>query len=274
MSEPLSRRNPEVARLRALARQRAVRHETGRFIVEGVKLVDEVLRSSLTVLDIFVDADWLVPTELLFAIEGADLEPLQLAAGGIARIASTSSPQPIVAEVELPLTDWPSADSSGTPAMGVARAQALLVAVDINDPGNVGTLVRSAVAAGFDAMVALGETADPFGPKAVRASAGAMFRLPVVVDGDVAGGLDHIAASGLERIGTRMVDAEPCDQVDLTGAVALVLGSEAHGLDDEYQTHIDRWVGVPMSGDVESLNVAMAGTILTYEIARQRRTAA
>lgn len=228
-----------------------------------MKLVEELLTSGLVVLDVYVDTDWQVPDDLAARLEDADVDIRRLATGGIERIASTTSPQPIVAEALLPDTDW-SAASDPTSA---------LVAVDINDPGNVGTLARSAVAAGFDAILVLGETADAFGPKTLRASAGAMFRVPVVVQHDVADGLDAVASLGMQRVGTRMADADPCDEVDLSGPVALVLGSEAHGLGDEYSELIDRWVHVPMAGSVESLNVAMAGTILTYEIGRQRRQA-
>jgi len=87
----------------------------------------------------------------------------------------------------------------------------------------------------------------------------------------VQAGLAAIGDLAVTRYGTRMTEATPCDQADLTGPVALVLGSEAHGLGDAHEGLIDEWLAVPMPGDTESLNVAMAGTILTYEVARQRR---
>jgi TrmH family RNA methyltransferase len=263
MSEPLSPKNPSIVRLRALTRQRRARRDAGRFVVEGIKLVSEVLRSALPVYGVYVDEAWDVPSDVMNEIVGRGLEPVLLGAGGIDRIASTTAPQPIIAEVGLPDAGWGQ----------LAKVQHVVVAVDLNDPGNVGTLLRSAEAAGFDGLIALGETADPFGPKAVRASAGAVFRQQIVIDPDVEAGLERLATLGLERIGTRMDDAEPCDSTDLSGPVALVLGSEAHGLNSAAAATIDRWVRIPMAGDIESLNVAMAGTILTYEVGRQRRAA-
>ncbi|MFT4596698.1 MAG: TrmH family RNA methyltransferase [Paracrocinitomix sp.] len=260
--EPLSPRNAEVARLRALARDRRARHEAGRFVVEGIKLVTDVLASDLIVFEAFGDADWDLPADIRAALEADDVELTRVSSRGIERIASTSSPQPVVAEVKLAQATW--RDLPEQPSM--------LVAVDVNDPGNVGTLARSAVAAGFNAIVCLGDTADAFAPKVIRASAGALFHVPVIVERDVAVGLQAVAATGAVRYGTRMNDATACDEADLTGPVALVLGSEAHGLSPAYNELIDEWLSVPMPGRTESLNVAMAGTIITYEVARQRRS--
>ena len=261
MREPLSPRNAEVARLRALTRERRERHEAGRFVVEGIKLVHEALTSELVVLEAYVDRDWDVPAGLQQALHADDVDLTLVSTRGIERIASTTSPQPIVAEVILPSATWNDASAQAS----------LLVLVDVNDPGNVGTLIRSAVAAGFDAVVCLGDTADAFAPKVIRASAGALFHVPVIVERDAAAGLDALATLGLTRYGTRMVDATACDEADLTGPVALVMGSEAQGLGERYSGSIDAWLSVPMPGQTESLNVAMAGTILAYEVARQRR---
>lgn len=261
MSSQLSPKNPEIARVRALARNRRARSEAGRFVVEGSKLVAEVLASELAVHQVFIDADWEPSERLAEALESVGTAPVvRVGARGIERMASTTTPQPVLAEVELP--------RAGVEA--ITPGAVVLVAVDLNDPGNLGTLVRTAEACGFDAVLALGSTADPFGSKAIRASAGAGFRI-TIVDADIAPGVRALQTAGIELVGTRMTDAEPCDLADLTGAVGLALGSEAHGLAPEVADHVDRWVTIPMAGRVESLNVAMAGTILAYEIGRQRR---
>jgi TrmH family RNA methyltransferase len=242
----------DIARLRGLARQRRERHAAGRFVVEGEKLVREVLDSALTVHRVIVAED--DPPSLDAVVEVVPRHQLE-------RVASTTSPQPVLAEVELPTPDWND----------LATSAPVLVAVDLNDPGNVGTLARSAEAAGFAGLIVLGATADPWGPKTVRASAGALFRLPVVIESDAGRGLARLGELGFRRIGTRMDDATACDRADLSGPVALVLGSEAHGLGDAHAGAIDEWVSIPMAGHLESLNVAMSGAILTYEIGRQRR---
>lgn len=263
-ADPLSPRNAEVARLRALARERRARHEAGRFVVEGIKLVDEVLASDLDVLEIYAAESWSAAADTSGHMDRRDIDVTLVSDRGIERIASTTSPQPVVAEVRIPASSL--AD--------LASASAVLVAADVNDPGNVGALARSAVAAGFDAIVCLGDTADPFAPKSIRAAAGALFRVPVVVERDAVAGLASLADAGLHRLGTRMQNADACDEADLTNRVAVVMGSEAHGLDDDYSASIDQWLAIPMPGETESLNVAMAGAILSYEVARQRRSAA
>lgn len=212
---------------------------------------------------------WEPNADIIRAAETHDVELRAVAVRGIERIASTSSPQPVVAEVELP------AITSGAGGLDVlTAANAVLALIDINDPGNVGTLMRSAEAAGFEAIVVAGQSTDPFGPKSVRASAGAVLRVPVIDAGESHDALRLLGDAGLERLGTRMHDAEPCDTADLTQRAAVVLGSEAHGLSADLGVEgIDRWIAIPMAGSIESLNVAMAGTILTYEIGRQHRSA-
>lgn len=228
----------------------------------------EVLQSSLNVIDVIVADDWFDDQHIVALANNKNVVPRMASVRAVERIATTSSPQPVVAEVELPDTDRGAVP---LPAQG-ASAPLFIVAVDVNDPGNLGTVARSAVAVGFDAVIALGDTADPFGPKAVRSSAGALFHVPVVIERSVADGMNWLAELGVQRIGTRMTDAAPCDLATLDAPLALVLGNEAHGLGSEIEAMIDTWVSVPMTGSVESLNVAMAGTILSYEVARQRRS--
>jgi len=235
--------------------------------------VAEALASSLEVVDVIVSDAWEERDDTHQVLDRAHdrgVSVRSVVMTRIERIATTTSPQPVVAEVELPSASWDDVAA----ASSRADARAILAVVDLNDPGNLGTIARSAVAAGFDAVAVLGDSADPFGPKSVRASAGAIFHVPVVIDRAVGGGMDCLADLGVKRIGTRMASAIACDQADLTQPVALVLGNEAHGLGEEVASMIDEWVAVPMAGPVESLNVAMAATVLSYEVFRQRRSQA
>jgi TrmH family RNA methyltransferase len=139
-----------------------------------------------------------------------------------------------------------------------------LVADRINDPGNAGTLLRSAEAAGVDGVVFTAGSVDVFNPKVVRASAGALFAVPVVTDVDLAQALGHDRRS----FGTTSHAGTPFTEADLTQPAAIVVGNEAHGLDAA--TPVDEWVTIPHRGRAESLNVAMAATLLVFEVARQR----
>ena len=169
--------------------------------------------------------------------------------GVLARVGSVVTPQGVMATARIPEVA-PEADGDfAVELAGVA------------DPGNAGTIVRTAVAAGAQAVVFSSESVDPWNPKTVRASAGALFRVPLAETGPKG-----------ERVGADPHRGDPYDQSDLTGPLTLVVGNEAHGLEHLDQTAaIDRWVSIPMAESVESLNVASATAILCFEIARQRR---
>ena len=152
----------------------------------------------------------------------------------------------------------------------------VIVAVGVSDPGNLGTLLRSAEAAGCAGLVCCGESVDIYNPKVVRASAGAVFGIPIVAprpggpENDPIDVLDELGAAGRKRYGAT-AGGVPASDVELTGPVALVLGNEAHGLSEAVLAQVDGLISIPMAGSAESLNVAMAGTVLAFEAARQRR---
>lgn len=181
-------------------------------------------------------------------------EVYRLGESVMSRVASTETPQPILAIVERRLA---------TLAPGTGW---VVVADRIADPGNLGTIIRSAEAAGASRIVLTAGTVDAFNPKVIRASAGAVFHVGIVEDAT----LEDVREGGYRLIGTTShggLRAQDYRQVDLRGAIALVLGNEAHGL--ESTAPIDEWVTIPHSGRSESLNVAMAGTILSFAIATQ-----
>jgi TrmH family RNA methyltransferase len=151
----------------------------------------------------------------------------------------------------------------------VPRDRAVLVLVGVADPGNAGTLIRVAEAAAFGAVLFTAGSVDPWSPKVVRASAGSVLRVPVFSTGEAHAVLDDLRDRGRRRIGTRAVDAVEYTEVAFPPGVAIVVGNEAHGLDPALDAHLDEWVRIPMAGAVESLNVAMAGTLLAFEVARR-----
>src|SRR5262249_32320534 len=154
----------------------------------------------------------------------------------------------------------------------------VLVALGIGDPGNLGTLVRSAEAAGAAAMLLGPGSVDAYNPKVVRASAGAIFGIPIV-DAQSEGwsaveALEALGELGRRRLGATVGRGSAHTDVDLTVPTAIVLGNEAHGIDASLEPHLDGHVHIRMAGPAESLNVAMAGTVLCFEAARQRSGAA
>jgi TrmH family RNA methyltransferase len=181
-------------------------------------------------------------------------EVYELAEGTLERVASTEHPQPNIAVVRMP---------TGEPSLG--DADLVLVADALNDPGNLGTILRSSEAAGVDAVVLTPGSVDPFNPKVVRASAGALFHVPVVT-----ATLEQVHEAGLRLVGTSSHRGERHTEADWSGRVAVVVGSEAHGLADD--APVDDWVQIEHKGRAESLNVAMAATLLVFTAAEQRST--
>jgi TrmH family RNA methyltransferase len=211
--------------------------------VEGAVLIAEAVAAGWT-----VEAEYLAPG----AAPVSDAAAFHLADGVLERVASTERPQPNLAVVAMP-----------DPAPVLGEASLVVVADRLADPGNLGTILRSSEAAGVDAVVLTPGSVDPFNPKVVRASAGALFHVPVV-----AADLADVRATGLRLVGTSSHQGERHTEADWSGRVAVVLGNEAHGLAADCP--VDAWVRIEHRGRAESLNVAMAATLLVFEAARDR----
>jgi TrmH family RNA methyltransferase len=189
-----------------------------------------------------------------------------LGPGIMARTADTVSPQPVCAVVSEPDTTLGTLLESGD-----AGERLVLVCVDVRDPGNLGSLIRSGAAAAVHGVVCVAGTVDPYNPKTVRATAGAIFTLPVAVERSVDTALAALAGAGFRLVATTSGGGEDYSVADLSGDVALVLGNEAAGLDEGLVGRCSSAVHVPMSPQAESLNVAMTATVLAFEVARRRR---
>lgn len=235
-SEPLSPRNSRVKYLRELARMRATRETDGVLLVEGGVLIREALSAGWQVVEEFVGPGGL-------QVSSAPCSLLSEAA--LERIATTLEPQPNLAVVEQRASHFPAA------------AKLVMVLDRLSDPGNVGTLIRSAEAAGIDAVVCTPGTADAFSPKTIRASAGAVFHTSVTT-----ASLDDVATAGFALVGTSSHRGVSYRSFDWTRKLAFVLGNEARGVDDGGV--ISEWIKIPQRGRSESLNVAMAGTLIAF----------
>ncbi|WP_419950829.1 TrmH family RNA methyltransferase [Candidatus Palauibacter sp.] len=240
----------EIKAWRSLHRGKG-RRETGWFLAEGPRLVGELLEwPGRTVAVLRADAAMGEPTPAALlaraAKRGVRTETVPNAL--IRTLADAATPQPVLAIGEIPDYGWDDV------------AEGTLVLLDgVQDPGNVGTLARTALALGAAAVVGVGETADPWGPKALRASAGASLRGPVFRT-TVADAVERLAGRGIP-IWVATAEAPPITG-PVSGPVALALGSEAHGVSASLREAAGRAVAVPLVRGVESLNVASAGAIL------------
>jgi TrmH family RNA methyltransferase len=230
--------------------------------IEGPNLLDEALRAGLRIDTIFVaqDAEHLLGGLAL----PAETEVLLLPGDLLDSALATETPQPIAALIVPP--DWTWAEIfRGRPK----AAPLLVVLAGLQDPGNLGTILRSAEAFGVQAVLSLPGTVSSWNPKAVRASAGSVFRLPLL-DTSVVECFFRLRQAGVKIWTTAVHGAEPADQIDLAGPVALVIGNEGNGVPAEVAAQADGAVTIPCPGPVESLNAAIATSVLLYEASRQR----
>ena len=218
------------------------------FVVEGPSLIAQAIEAGWE-----VEAQFVAPgAEAVLEHGPRSGQVFEFAPNVIERVASTDAPQPVLAVVRQRSAVLP------------AEADFVMVADRLGDPGNAGTIIRAAEAAGAQAVVFTPGSVDPFNSKVVRASAGSLFRIPVVP-----AELGSLRAAGLHVLATSSHRGDAYTEVDLTGRIALVVGNEAHGVPDD--ALVDGWITIPHAGAAESLNVAMAATVLVFEVARQRR---
>lgn len=255
-------------RLRRLLRQRTTRRSEGAFVAEGVKVLTAALDAGAPVEAVYHSPD--APSapgarEVLERARAAGVRVFALQRGVLERVADAVTPQPVlgvVATVDRPLAAVVASAVAGAP---------LVVCVDVRDPGNLGAIVRAADAAGTSGVVCCDTSADAYNPKSVRASAGSLFHVPLVVDVVAADALRAIGEAGFTRVATVARGGEDYARSQLGDRLALVLGNEAHGLEDTISGALDVRLTIPMLGHAESLNVAMAATVLCFELARRRR---
>ena len=252
------------ARLKELRRALAQPGRDGGGIagIEGPKLLEEAIRAGLRVICVFVAQG----SENLREVRAlpAETEILLLPKELLDSALTTEAPQPVAALVEQP--DWTWAH-----VLGERKSAALVVVVaGIQDPGNLGTILRSAEAFGADGVIALPGTVSAWNPKCVRASAGSVFRVSLIAT-SVPECFTNLREAGARILTTTVEAAEPLDMVDLTGPVAIILGNEGNGVPDVVTRQADVKVTITCPGAVESLNAAVAASVTLYEAARQRR---
>jgi RNA methyltransferase, TrmH family len=250
----------EARRLRALA-HRDGRDESGLFLAEGVRLVEDLLGSSI------VPSLALVAPSLEDTARGAELARRLRAAVRtvdvpdyeLARIASTETPQGVVVAARIPRFELG--------AVRLRERELVVVADAVQDPGNFGTIVRSADAFGAGLVCMLPGSVDPWNPKAVRSAAGASLRVPIVETGPAAL-LEYLRGERFRILGAA-ADGGSVAHLEPAPRTALVLGNEGAGVRPELRLQLDGMVSVPLKGGAESLNVGVAAGILLYLLSRE-----
>jgi RNA methyltransferase, TrmH family len=255
--------NERVKSFRLLLRNGPIRGEN-RIAVEGVKLIEEAVRSRLKVDTVYVtkarDEEALV-RNLLGDLK--DLEIVWVSEKVMHAMTNTEAPQGIAALVRLPVFCWEAT---------LASSPLILITCCLQDPGNLGAVFRSAEAFGAGALITTRQTVNPYNPKAVRASAGSVFRIPCFRQTESLEVIKDLKERGYQLLAATSRGGCDFRGVDYRLRTALLLGNEAHGLDDPVLSQAQIRIRIPMCSPVESLNVAVASSIILAEAARQRQT--
>jgi TrmH family RNA methyltransferase len=254
-----STKNPQVARAARL-RKRGLREQRGRFLAEGAQSVEEALRAGAVETLFHVPGSGGRVSEVVARAAGSEVRAFEVSEAVIRHLTSSVTPQGLVAVtryVDVPMEDV------GDPAL-------VPVLCAVRDPGNAGTILRSADAAGASAVVFSEASVDVYNAKTVRASAGSLFHVPVVRGVPAAHAVEALRARGAQVLAAAADGEISVYEADLGHPTALLLGNEAWGLPAEVRDLADGTVRVPIAGRAESLNLAAAAAVVLFEAARQR----
>jgi 23S rRNA (uridine2479-2'-O)-methyltransferase len=259
----------------ALLDNRSKRHRSAAFLVQGVRPISQALQANWPMSALLVNADVDLSDWARRISTQTTVPVLTISAALLSTLAEHGDAPEVVAVAAMPDDDLdrirPAASASGA---GV-RSGLVLLLDRPTQPGNIGSLIRSADAFGVDGVIVCGHAADPYDPAAVRASTGSLFALPVVRAASPGPVIDWAARHGLQVVGTDEgsdeYPAAPLTQVDLTGPTLVVVGNETRGMSSAWRAAASIVAAIPMGGTASSLNAAAAGSIVLYEADRQRR---
>lgn len=252
-----SNQNSKIKLVRALLGRAKERREANAFVVEGVRLVEEAVNSNWVIrFALYDDSLSERGLKLVKQLEDKKIEVEKVESRLLQSLSETDTPQGILAVLELvqlPITN---------------PLHFVLILDQIRDPGNLGTLLRSAAAAGVQTVLLPPETTDAFAPKVVRSGMGAHFRLPI--HSITWEEIEEMSKSANLNVYLADMDGKSCWETDLRQPLALVVGSEAEGASQKARELATQKISIPMSGDIESLNAGVAGSVLLFEVVRQR----
>ena len=251
--------NEKIKKLVALSSKASLRKEEGVFVAEGTKLVMEAPASWIR--EIYISESCYEKMGEEFSHFFSEDSFIMVPDNVFGKISTMKTPQGMLAVVRSP--EYTEKDLRG-------ECPLIMILEDIQDPGNVGTIFRTAEAAGVTGIVLSAKCADPLSPKVVRSTMGAIFRVPYIITDDIPGFVAKTESTGVTCFAARLDASEEYDKCDFRVPTALLIGNEGTGLSGEASEAASKGVFIPMSGKTESLNAAISASILAYEARRQR----
>ena len=258
-----STKNAQIKTLSALIKKSKVRDEEGLYVVEGRKMFEEAPGAEIK--KIYLSAGFAEH----FGKDPSITEKLEkvgyevLSDSVYEYVSDTKTPQGIMCIMKQKEYSLDRVMSGEKPF--------LLLVEDLQDPGNLGTMIRAGEGAGITGLVMTANTVDIYNPKTIRSTMGSVFRVPFCYVGDMKTALVLAGKKGITTYAAHLKGEAPYDKEDYSGGAAIIIGNEGKGIRPETADRAGKLVKIPMKGEVESLNAAVAATVLMYEVARQRR---
>ena len=241
-------------------KKKKYRDQFGEYLIEGPNLLKEALKEEVWVETVFVDPMMTAEEEEIISSGNLEDKDFCLSGNLFRELKDTETPQGIITVIRKPEFRDPGKNTGGN----------VLVLDRLQDPGNIGTLIRTADAAGYEMAVFVKGTADPYGAKVVRSATGSLFRMPIYFAENGREAVDFLHERGKRIFATAMDADKAYYDAELTENAAVIIGNEGNGIDPELMKRADEKIMIPMAGNTESLNAAVAGGILMYERIRRR----
>lgn len=254
--------NQQIKRIALLNRKAKARYGQQVFVAEGMKMCLEAPKEQIQAM--YVSESFLEDEGRRAEVSGYSYEVVSDAV--FCAASDTETPQGILCLVRMP--SYRLEDLMGGQPVGQAH---LLIVEGIQDPGNLGTMIRTGEGAGVTGVIMDKSTVDIFHPKVIRATMGSIYRMPFYSASDLAGTVGQLKERGISLYAAHLAGDMAYDEPDYTGPVGFLVGNEGKGLSPQAAGLADAYVRIPMEGSVESLNAAVAAALLMYEANRQRR---
>lgn len=251
--------NAKVKELLQLQKKAKARNQEKVFIVEGIRMFQEIPSKSIR--NVYFSESFYNRRKEELQLEEYSYELLSDTV--FAYVSDTKTPQGVLCVVEQPQYTLEEVIGNANPH--------LLVLDNLQDPGNLGTILRTAEGAGVTGIILSKDCVDIFNPKVIRSTMGSIYRMPFLYVEDLIATIAQMKEKGIRTFAAHLQGKNDYDEADYTGGCAFFIGNEGNGLRDEVANQADEWIQIPMHGQVESLNAAIAASVLMFEAARQRR---
>lgn len=263
MIQITSSQNPAVKELKSL-KSRKDREEKGLFYIEGLRIVEEAVQEKANITGIFISegfADTHAGSPLMRSMETLECKQYLIPDKLFAELADTETPQGILAVIGIRESHLEEC---------LSEENLLVMLESVRDPGNMGTIIRTADAAGFTGIIVSKDCVDVYNPKVLRSTMGSIFHVPIYRSGNFPETIREIKARGIKVYAAHLEGKCSMYDADLAVDSAVIIGNEANGISREVAALADRLVKIPMAGKAESLNASIAAGVLMYEALRQR----